>query len=106
VRSALVKTVVPFEARARLGCHVGDRAFGRTAMDRHHDAAGEPYAEVSDEIERLVGDSNVDRLVRGQARIGEGPADTLCGVDELRVRHSGHRGPGGVLRRRLEEQLA
>ena len=37
-------------------------------MHRHHDATGEPHAGVRGEVERLVGDAHVHRLVGGQAR--------------------------------------
>ena len=36
-------------------------------MHGHHDAAGEPHAGVRGEVERLVGDAHVHRLVGGEA---------------------------------------
>ena len=45
---------------------MGNRALGRCAMHRHDDAGGEPYADVRGEVERLVGDADVNRLVGGE----------------------------------------
>ena len=63
-------------------------------MHGHDDAAGEPHAGVRGEIERLVGDAHVHRLVggKGRDRLAGAPGDDLIIGSEGRDELSG--GPG------------
>jgi hypothetical protein len=54
-------------------------------MHGHDHAAGEPHADVRGEVERLVGDAHVHRLVRSQAGFCEGIAHGMRLAEELRV---------------------
>ena len=54
-------------------------------MHGHDHAAGKPDAGVRGEVERLVGDAHVHRLVRGQAGLREGSAHGMCVAKKSRV---------------------
>ena len=96
-----LKRGVPFEPGARLRPYLRYRAVWRRAVHGHDHAAGEPDAEVGGEIERLVGDAHMHRLVRCERRFGERGANGLRGVEEFGEAHAFHRlargeAPGGV----------
>ena len=53
-------------------------------MHRHHYAAREPDADIRREIERLVRDPHMDRLVGLQARFFERFAYRISGLEKFR----------------------
>ena len=73
-------------------------------MNRHDDATGEPHAGVRGEVERLVGDAHVHRLVRGEAGFGKGIAHGMRLAKKLCVRKAGECFPRGEALRSLGEE--
>ena len=64
-------------------------------MHRHDHAAGEPDADVRGQVERLVGNAHVHRLVRGEAGFRERIAHGMCVAKKSRVRKPGKCFPRG-----------
>src|ERR1700741_5568618 len=56
------------------------------AIPRHHHAPGEPHAGVRGEVERLVGNAHVHRLVRGEAGARQSIAHRMHFTKKLSVR--------------------
>jgi hypothetical protein len=62
---------------------MGDCALRRGAVQRYYHAAGEPDAGVGGEVQRLVGDANVDRLGGRDAGLRQRIVYRLRGGEEL-----------------------
>ena len=56
-------------------------------MDRDDDAIGEPDAGIRGEVERLVGDAHVHRLVRSEAGARQRIAHRAHGSEEIPKAH-------------------
>ena len=56
-------------------------------MHRHDHAAGEPDAGIRGEVERLVGDAHVHRLVGGEAGARQRIAHRVSGGEEIPEAH-------------------
>jgi hypothetical protein len=75
-------------------------------MHRHHDATGEPHAGVRGEVERLVGDAHVHRLVGGEPGARQRVAHGTRFIKKLPVGKAGEGLPRGEALRRLGEKRA
>ena len=75
-------------------------------MNRHDDATGEPHAGVRGEVERLVGDAHVHRLVRREAGARQRIAYRLHFIQELSVGKAGEGLARGEALRGLGEKLS
>ena len=73
-------------------------------MKRDDDAAGEPHAHVRGEVERLVGDAHVHRLVRREAGARQGIAHGMHFIKKLCVRKAGEGLASGETPRGLGEK--
>ena len=73
-------------------------------MHGHDDAAREPHAGVGGEVERLVGNAHVHRLVRGEAGLCKGIAHRMRFAKKLPVRKAGERLARGKTLRGLGEE--
>ena len=73
-------------------------------MQRNDDAAGEPHARIRGEVERLVGDANVNRLVRGEAGARQRVAHGVGGGEEILEAHPREGVARGEAPRRLGEE--
>ena len=73
-------------------------------MHRHDDAAGEPHAGVRGEVERLVGDAYVHRLVGGEPGARQRVAHRTRFIKKLPVGKAGEGLPRGEALRRLGEK--
>ena len=73
-------------------------------MQRHDHAACEPHAGVRGEVERLVGDAHVHRLVRGEAGLCKGTAHGVRLGKKFRVGKAGECFPRGEALRGLGEK--
>ena len=73
-------------------------------MNKHDDATGEPHAGVRGEVERLVGDAHVHRLVRGEPGARQRLAHRMRFIKKLCVRKAGEGLARGEARRRLGEK--
>ena len=73
-------------------------------MHRHDHAAGEPHAGVRGEVERLVGDAHVHRLVRREAGARQGIAHGMHFIKKLCVRKAGEGLASGETPRGLGEK--
>jgi hypothetical protein len=56
-------------------------------MHRHDDAAGQPDTSIGGEVERLVGDAHVHRLVGGEASARQRVANRVSGGEEIPEAH-------------------
>ena len=83
---------------------MSDGAFRRGAVHRHHHAAGEPHAGVRGQVERLVGNAHVHRLVRGESRPCQGIAHRVRFSQKLSVGKAGERLARGEALRSLGEE--
>ena len=73
-------------------------------MHRHHDASGEPHAGVRGEVERLVGDTDVDGLVGGEPGARQRIAYRIYFIKKLFVRKAGESLARGEALRSLGEK--
>ena len=73
-------------------------------MHGHHHAAGEPRAGIRGEVQRLVGDAHVHRLVGGEAGACNGIAHRMRFMEKLLVGKPGKGLPRGEALRSLGEQ--
>ena len=73
-------------------------------MHGHHHAAGQPHAYISGEVERLVGDAHVHRLVRREACLCKGVAHRTRLAENLRVGKAGECLARGKTLRSLGEE--
>ena len=73
-------------------------------MNGHDDAAGEPHAGVRGEVERLVGDAHVHRLIGGQPGARQRIAHRTRFIKKLSVGKAGEGLARGEALRRLGEK--
>ena len=73
-------------------------------MQRHDDATSEPYAHVRGEVERLVGDAHVHRLVGGEPGARQGIAHRARFMSKLCVGKAGEGLASGETPRGLGEK--
>ena len=83
---------------------MGHRTRRRGAVNRDDDAAGEPHADVRGEVERLVGDADVHRLVRGEPGARQRIAHRMHFIKKLCVRKAGEGLARGKTLRSLGEE--
>ena len=75
-------------------------------MHGHDHATGEPHADIRGEVERLVGDAHVHRLVRGEAGARQCIAHRVHFLQELFVGKAGEGLARGEALRRFGEERA
>ena len=73
-------------------------------MNRHDDATGKPHAGVRGEVERLVGDADVHRLVGGEPGARQRIAYRMHFSQKLSVGKAGEGLARGEALRRLGEK--